>query len=713
MKKPPTPTLLLFILILASITTAYNNYNTPGYTAYNNYLPTGTLSINSTTAINIPGTLTTNGAPPLVNDIDNDGNNEIVLIRNDDYIFIQNFTGTAFSTLSSTDAGSPDRYGQNFHITPAISNINGDDYLDIVTINSTHALVYNYTLAAGLILSQSVAIPMTNSTGSFVDASPYITIKCSNAGNRNGIKICYFTYIDRDALGNYNINLYGYDLTNNTLLSVTTYNAWVNIAFSQYRQPSILDMGLDGTQDVMTGLYDSANGNLLVYYTQMPNATGLSTSRIATIDRTGNYFISDISTGNFDGVTSNGNEIAVLYQSAANNYESMIINRAGSNLTTSFTTTLPVTGATPFTNLAQAYNENGLLDYCAYIHYSSNTSTLACFDGNTGDYQKISGTTTGYTTTGGTFSMSDGLDQHAGIITGSYAAKTTATDVLGGDPRTFFLYWMTLYSYYSITPYYYIGPYTHTAIIDIRKLGKNDIIYSNSTNYGILNTLSTNSAPQIYAYGTGTGSPSCFGVVQKYRVTVSDAENDSLSCYFGYYYINDTLISNTTQSAVAGVQEEFLYTLSETGNFKAVITCGDAYNANSTSHTFIQSVVYSNTSACFTQDTGSTSGTTETEAAEQADADWDSATDELYTGLGVESNKARNILALFICLLAGILIYIKTDSGILSVTGVAAALLICYFANLATIFPVVIMVLVVISMLVWKFLGGNGASPQE
>lgn len=210
--------LILFIFTMSLTANAALFYETPGFVKYNMWYGGGTVNLNSSTAVKIPGSITLQGGTPLIDDIDYDGNTEIMIVSNTDYLYIQNFTGTSFSNLASVYLGDEKRYGQTLRYTPGIIDYDLDLNREIVIANSTHFLVYNYTYAAGLTLEQSAKIPTTNSSGSFTDAGAYLVIKCSVAGNYDGNKVCYVQNINKVSL-TYDMMLLEYDLTNNTVLN--------------------------------------------------------------------------------------------------------------------------------------------------------------------------------------------------------------------------------------------------------------------------------------------------------------------------------------------------------------------------------------------------------------------------------------------------------------------------------------------------------------
>ena len=74
---------------------------------------------------------------------------------------------------------------------------------------------------------------------------------------------------------------------------------------------------------------------------------------------------------------------------------------------------------------------------------------------------------------------------------------------------------------------------------------------------------------------------------------------------------------------------------------------------------------------------------------------------------------ARNAIALFIAMLVAVLIYMKTGSSMLATSSLPVTLLILFFIGLASIFPIVVMILVVVAWLVYTVISGRGGSVPE
>lgn len=685
-------TFLLFLIILTSTVMAYDNYPTPGYQKYNDYISSGVLALNTTIAVMIPGTLTLNGSIPLVDDLDNDGINEIVLMTSNDYLYVQNFTGTTLNNLANANIGSANLYSASIHVTPGIIDYDLDLNREIVTMNSTHLLVYNYTYSTGLVLEQSTPLLLTNVSGTALGAYVSFPImKCSVAGNYGGIKACYVLIPDHNGAV-YDFKLIQYDLTNNAQNNATLGTGlWTNANKAMYKlNPGIIDLDLNGVQDVVVSA--DYSGTLRTYYVKQTGASTLSVTSVYDLVTAGGYYFSEPSVGDFDGIASNGDEIGFFYQSSATKYSARIIDRSGAVLNT-FSTDVLVAGSTPMVNLMSWGSTPAL--FCAFVHYAT-YDTIICFDGDGATQQSTTGNSVGYTVNGGgTFSLVDSYDGGVqGFINGGYASHFTSS-------YQYLLNWYTTAPSTNITPFYASGGYTHAAVLDLRQNGMDDVLYSNLTTYAVLNTLASNTAPSITAYGTGTGMPSCLGVVQKYHVTLNDAEDDKLNCHFGYYYNNDTLISQQVKNGSSDVQFEFLYTLAETGSFKATVTCGDNWNKNSTSHTFIQTV--SNTTGCYNQDIGGTDVTVEEEAAAAENAAFEEDVDTFFSSLGLGSPKAKSVIAIIIVILIAVLIFMKTQSTLLSVASIPLMMLLCYFIGLIGIFSLVMMIIITVALLVMSF----------
>jgi hypothetical protein len=73
-----------------------------------------------------------------------------------------------------------------------------------------------------------------------------------------------------------------------------------------------------------------------------------------------------------------------------------------------------------------------------------------------------------------------------------------------------------------------------------------------------------------------------------------------------------------------------------------------------------------------------------------------------YAASGWGSSIARNIMGLFIIVFVMIFAYVQTKSEIISMIAGMAGLLICFFLNLISIFPIIVLMIVSILGLLWQ-----------
>lgn len=702
------PLLIILILLLTIPTiTAYSTLLNVGYTKASSYQSGGTFDLDST-AILIPGTKTLNGTIPLSADLDGDGLNELVIITYDNQLIVQNFTGTAFHNLATAQLGNTSIYGVNLRQTPGLIDYDLDGKTEIITQNNSHFITYQYTYALGLVVEQSVAIPRGNTSGSQATiAISYDIMKCSVTGNYGGIKACYTQNINKEvAEVTYDTMLYEYDLTNNSVMNITAWDDYyISHAHPQYRNLFIKDMDGNGIQDVTYALYDSSNGALRIHVAKQTGTSTLTDTLIYTYTESAGYWMSDITTGDFDGVPSNGNEIGFFYKDSATAYDAKIIDDEGNVVVAEFNDALTlVAGANcTFTNLIEVTPSSGSELFCAYTPYNNNRSLLTCFDGSTSDSDSTVGFTSGYFTKCGTFSLIDGYSDATGVLTGGYAAKFYT---VSGNAADWFGFTFGDYSFDKLVPFYSTTGYDHAQAFDARSLGVDDALYSNSTDYAILNTLASNAAPTLSSYGVGTGNPSCLGVVQKYKVTLADAESDTITCVLTYSYYNDTVISSQSST---GTAFQFLVTLNETGSFKAKAWCGDTWHHNSTTHEFLQ--VVSNTSGCLNQDVGGqdtdvittpvsigTSGLTDAEIASTIGLLW------------TTNSKLKLLLGILIVIVIMVRVAQWTQNGAVIISAGFLGLII---AVALTLISVYVMIIALIALALILFLGKSIGSTDN
>lgn len=697
MKKNLLFLFLIIITILSINVMAGYNPNT--------FFSTGSVSLDTSTAALIVSGYVLDGVTPITWDFETDGDEEIILVDESNTTYIVNFTGTGFSSTASYYVGDASRFGQKTHYTPDTTGscLGAGTNRCLVAVNSTHVMTFNYSVVSGLQLVQSVVLPQ-EATGSFANQEKFFEVNCANLFGWGGASVCFIPFMDRIG-GSYIPQMGVYDVTNNVFMNTTLIGeSLANRLYQQYQKTYLADIDLDGVVEGVYALRDSANGDLHIHLVQQTSATTISDSEIYMLDMAAGYYIADIQIGNFDGIISNGWEIAMFYRNSAGSYAARIINRAGTVLKAFTSKVITTTDATPLRNLAVTSDYE---IFCSYVEYPT-VGKLWCFEGNTGDYEATTVNKTGYNVTGGTFRIFDQFTNADGLLNGGYLSKlyTTSFNLITFFDVPFLTYATTTF----FSAVYGTGSYTDARIADLRGVGLDDILFSNNTNMAVLNSLASNQAPTISAYGVGTGNPTCLNVYQRYKVTVTDSENDGITCHFGYYMINTSLLSEEVKVQAASTEFEFLKLLDTVGSYTATIRCGDSDHKNVTSHTFLQTVINS-TTGCYQQDEGGSSTTVTTQANETTqNSAFEADLESLYGGMGAGSKLARNIIALILCIAVVVTVYLKTKSELISVICLPMVMLLCYFLKLATIFPLVMTIIVGIVGAVWLLMSGRSSS---
>lgn len=670
------PIILLFTLILySSFALSFNNaYTNVGYDRQSDYVSPNNLLLSSG-PITIQGTLTLNGSIPLSTDLLGNGNNNLILLTNNNYLYIQNYTGTTFSNLASAYIGSTQLDHRDQRQTPGIIDYDNDGNQEIIVFNQTHFIIYNYTLASGLTVENtSTYLTNTTDTGTCGGAvtPQHEIIKCTKTGLPNNIAACFVLSVYHTASVSYD-ELYMYDLTNNTVQNSQVTNAYCNFDHAYGRNLFLIDMNNNGYYEAAYGIYDSANGDVNISMTSVNSDDTLTTAPVYLNNMPSGYWNSDITVGNFDGITSNGLEIGIVYRSAAESYASKTISHTGTLLKTqTIAGSIKYTSSTPSPSLIS--DTNGY--YCAGIINLSVADTddlfIACFDSST---------------------------QSVGQYVSSGISPITAFTLSKAQVNS-------TYNYVTSTAAYlnngsaasFAQGYLNAAVFDYKNTGSASVLLSNVTSYAMYDTLYTNSPPAITDKGFGTGNPACLGVVQKYTMSVTDAEKDQVTCYTGTTYVNGTLKYNTTaQSASSPASFSFLETLNETGSFYVNYYCKDSYHAYAGSSLVL--TVSNDTLHCNAQDqNGFSVSTNSTET--NATADWDSQLNTLYGNVGMSSKKAKNVLALIIITIIAVLIFLKTMNVTISLLSTFFVSIIMYYINLISIFPLVLIIIVCIAVTV-------------
>lgn len=689
-------TLMLTITTYSAIAT---EYLMPGYNKQSDYATTTNININGAGML-INGNLILNGSIPLSADLLGDGNNELILLTHDNYLYVQNYTGSTFTNLASVYIGSTQLSHRDQRITPGILDYDNDGNKEIIMQNQTHFLVYNYTLASGLTLEQSATyLTNTSDTGVCGGAvtKQYSIIKCSSNGLPDGIKACFMLGTYHDAGIVYD-ELYMYDLTNNTVKESQVTSAYCNFNHDQGRNLFLLDMNNNGLYEPTFGIYDSANGDNNIYMTTLSTGDVMSTSLLYLNNMAAGYWNSDITVGNFDGITSNGNEIGLLYRSAAAAYSYKVLNNAGAVLKTDLVTgiagitfVIQYTGSTPSTNLVSVPTSNPAA--CGLVY---NLSSTAGFNG--------------YAFT---------------VCFSTTEQQTLYYSSSGAMPPTGFRY-SRIYANGTIAPLSPVGVYGTTGLLqylnkeflgsvltDYYNNGGAQVMLSNDSAYAFFDSFYSNSAPQVLTKGFGTGSPACLGVVQKYTVTAIDAENDPITCFTETTYINGTSKYNTTpQTAASPVSFTFLETLSTEGNFYVLYHCKDAYHTYGTQQMVL---TVSNVTGCNAQDQNPTTINLNTSSTVAQDANFQASVDSTLNTLGIAGSKAKNFLWIIIMLGCGvgIAVLLRGMNGTAYIVTFVEVLLLVLGWTIGMVSTVVlVMVAIICALLVTLFWLRPGTAQQ-
>ena len=301
----------MFLLSISSVI-ALGEYYNPSYETYtinglwNTDLNTGLVSENYIATTNTPSWHT-----PLVGDLDNNGNNEIVIIDGSNVEIYRSKTLTAIAGRNAED-----------NIQHAILyDIDGDNTLEVLTVGGDKFSIFDYN-TTGLYLTSNYTIP--NTTG----ATRYqFMIGCKdtndcliiNARDKDGIPSTETIIVSR--------------ATSTGIYNETTIKTSINngdYTLPKIREVSNADMTLDGDSEFVFSAYDTGNIDVCYWYISTSPTTGITEDLEKCVSS--NQLVADTGEDDFTSPliietdpTSSGYEIVMAFQDDSQNEFAMYL----------------------------------------------------------------------------------------------------------------------------------------------------------------------------------------------------------------------------------------------------------------------------------------------------------------------------------------------------------------------------------------------------
>jgi len=695
------PTLLIFILLLLSIlaiplTVAdAEQYLTLGNTRTNAYYENTEGIWDTQTPIQYPRTYNKiQTYTPLVADVDNDTQQEIIIIA-DDNLIILNFTrGTGLIEESSITHGNTSLQTRDYQITPYIIDYDSDDYNEIITFNWTHFITIGYNGTA-----YNIDQTQTTGLGTIPPSLPTNTkpvIKCAPGNNWATNNATCIVFINNRTVTSDLVSC-AYDINANTVTCKKVLSAPnQDLAF---HNTHLADTDGNGYVEAYIAYKDAPNGDQEVWVTELSSAFTLTNSQVYDHALASNRQFNDISIIDIDANAGNGLEIVWYYQSGAQpDYEAIAITRTGTLIDNSFFLNNPEGDLLSANTFQVESNVRSVFTYltavqspgaCAYITDHTNDDKIVCVSRYTGSGSVINTVTNANNHTTSPLVHTADLTSNDGIsvLTPlSLVDSVVYMNIVGAD---------------TIIP------------VDAEKTGLSDLISLSTSTIKYYDDAYTNLNTDITRRVIDPKSPMCQYETATITLTVYDKEGDTGTCLLEEYYQNGTLVSSPSNATFQFLNDanstsvNLYYYGDVVGTRTLKVRCKDQYHSSYDSESKVYSIS-NNTDVCNLPggDVDDTEFQTSTDDLE--DSEFDDDVDELLDGLGIASKSARNIIAIIAVFLIAILVFVKSNSIMLAVCSIPATLIVAFLLGLVSIFPLVVLILFSVAVLTYLFMTGRG-----
>lgn len=711
----------IILILLTTITTAIS-FPYPGY----NDNIGGTSYFDNANAIEESSKATSDpGFMPLIEDLNNDGTKEIIIL---DDANVEIYHG---STLTTVDAIA---FAADPH-TAYVYDIDGDASNEIIVLteSNTSILSFNgtniavqYSVAHGFLEASAVIgcrgtndcviIEGTSASAAYARTSVFLHVLTSTN----------LTYNDTAASS--------YEITYETSGSSSTYYYTQCPANIPYLQ--IEDVDTDGTKEFLTTIFfDSAlasskvklvsfNYNTTgmiqewiyskstdVYNPTFTNSLTYCTRTEYTIPR----IISSPLTFDFDGFPSNGLETVFAYMKDSNEFKMVMISGTGTLLDT-YPSILDADGvivSNPV--LMNAFSDTGQEDFCV-MGYSHDINEI---------------------------DLSCGSAQTSGVESKefNYAVGSPGNIALGTQYYVDFIQNINRVANYNdgnnlddvITPYgifyidydldnelipVYLSPHLNAShvSVDVNGDGRDDIIELGANGLVYWSDGFTDHQVEITKITQNPASPICTNTTLTFQTFLTDGENDAGNCTYNYYYINSTLKETYNVSFTHG-QSSVIQQITNTaaGIYSLTVTCQDDTSLEDADVATINNIMVIDSDStganCYdwNEATSETiTNTTEAAAESVANEEFKDDVTGLFEGLGVASTTAKNIISIIIMLIVGIAVFVYTQNIALALTTKVSVMLILFYLGMLSIFPFIVIIIVAVAAIVWSLMKGGG-----
>jgi len=560
MNKTFMITLSLLILLLPFVVADAEQYLVGGVTKDSTYNQDGTgVWTGRAGVIYTRGFTDIISRYALIGDVDDDGDNEIVILADDNLEILNYTTGLGLISEQSISHGSTSVYS----VTPALFDTDGDGILEIISSNITHMLMYSWN-GTEIVLNQSAATLLNASTLNPSFNNP--VIKCAQGIQwSTGKDTCIIPLGNRTGMSGRTAFI-AFNLDDNTVAGSTSTTGHSTNDPSM-KNTHLADGDGDGYLEVYAAREDLNNGYMMVYKVEV-GAT-VTITELFYHDRDAQEDHTDIIVNDLYG---DGGDLDITfgYTDDQVNYDAATYNaNTGAVRDTSYCTVLTCPeGNVPSENMWVAEDttySSYTGDVCYYLrNYEENDpgvniDSVFCVSQYAGAGYKETEVSNTINFTGRPLIHVASLHGVGGPLTPRFTIQGSTKEVL---------------------------PVLTDAVnvpVDAQQSGSLDIVGLTNTMMYYYDDAYTNQQVNIISNVIDTGNPVCQGEIVGITSGLEDDENDAGRCYINEQYGNATQISNTTNVSFGSGQVSVLqnYFADQTGTFILKIRCSDQYHYDS------------------------------------------------------------------------------------------------------------------------------------
>lgn len=682
----------LFLLLLPLIT-AQEQYLTWGVSRDNTFQQDGTGQWTGRAA----ATFQQSGSfrvAPLVDDIDNDGINEIIIMDGATLKIFNYTTGVGLILEASVNVGTQSYgSGNDYWITPGLLDYDSDNFTEVIVVNQTHAIVYEWNTTA-LTLEQNVSHGGLTRVGS-MNIARYSVIKCAPGIQWADDKArCVLPYMHWSGSVQLGVLQYNLDLNLANISSVPVNS----VSDARRGNTHVADVDNNGFLEVITTKYDAGNDDVFIFKTTISSSGNPSISLIKTHSLSGNALFTDVIISNLDGTVVNGLEITWGYTSDGTNWDAFTIDHTGATVDDSYCliTSCPE-GELASLNLIVA-TDTTYCDFSGDVYYyvrnaanndpGTNTDTVHCIT-------RFAGAGTKETTISNTVNFTSFFFIHQVSLYGSTGLLTSLYGVQGSTKQSF----PALIGQPLIIP------------VDYQQSGSLDLIgvvdQSTLTYY---DDAFTNQNVVITSISFDTANPICRGEILGLTLTLTDDLNNVGFCHVQELNVNLSQKSiQSNSSFVTPGSVTLNYLADETGTFPLKLRCRDQFHTDYSSQVYTVTIT-NNTNACNFKGSGGSTVNFQTTNETASNQNFADNVNTALADLGVRGTVFKGIIwVIAIMLVVGGIAFEGSRQGmnsqavgIMTVIMLTGMLVLGWFFNMLGTVPLVLFGLVLVGVIGFK-----------